>query len=764
MSKLDVDRLKEPAAWLMVAAGGLSVLLATGRVLIGSSSGIGRSLSIADRAATNFFSLTSPVTVALLLGAVLLVTKVGQPSPKAKLVTFGAVGGLGLATVFGALSLLLGLFAGRGVWSTFEFLLSGVPLLGLTAVALVYLLPQVLSARPASGPGYGPGAPYGQQAQYGQAPGAPYGQQADYAPQAGYGQHPPGQAPYGQHPGYGQPVEGQHPGFAQQSGEGRQPGYGQPDEAQPGFGQTGGEGPGFGQPGAPQPGFGQAGDGQQPGYGQAGDGQQPQPRTPQPRAALPAAPGDSKTDPGYGEPAIPGFAQPDPSFPQADPSFAQPDQGFGQTNPTQAVPAQHDQQGFGQPAPIDQQGFGQPAQPDYGQQPPGQADPGYGQATPADQSFGQSVSADQGFGQTNPTQSFRAQNDQQAFGRPTPAHGSYTPAETQPDAGHQPAAEYQPAPYVPADSQPSVYGQPSYSTADSQPNPYAPADTHPAGGYPPSADSQADPYAPPAPQPGAYTPLDAQYQPSQLPYTSQDSGPYVPPIVQPNAFNAPASGGYPSGETAPSVPFPPSPQQADQQQGGQPFTGYSGHEFATPAYQEPDPPVDPRSQQLHDAYQQAETYQHSTGQHSSGQHSAQPELRVPDYPSQPQAAPHENPFGHAQQQAQPQYGGQPQYGQPPSGAHHAGGTQAEQFGQQQYGRPASVPGQYGQSYEPQPAPYEPQPYQQQPPSSGWEPQAESTVRLDPESYRSGDALGEQRRDGDDPIDPTAIYTPNEPRR
>ncbi|MFI7441313.1 hypothetical protein [Nonomuraea indica] len=744
MSKLDVDRLKEPAAWLMVAAGGLSVLLATGRVLIGSSSGFGGS-SIADRAASNFFSLTSPVTVALLLGAVLLVTKVGRPSAKAKLFAYGAVGGLGLATVFGALSLLLGLFADGGAWAKVEFLLTGVPLLGLTAVALVYLLPQVLDARPASGPGYAPGA-YGQQSQFGQAPGqgAPYGQQPEYAPQPGFGQQPPGQPPYGQHPDYGQPAEGQHPGF------GQQPGHGQPGDGQ-------------------QPGYGQPGEAQQPGYGQPGEAQQPQPRTPQPRAALPAAPGDSRTDPGYGEPAFPGHAQQEPSFAQAD-------QGFGQTNPTQTIPAQSDHQGFGQTTPADQQGYGQPApaqsdgygqpapaqsdgygqpapaQADYGQPAPGQADPGYGQPAPADQnygpsqdeSFGQSAPQDQGFGQTNPTQSFRAQNDQPNYGQPTPAHASYTPSETQPDAGQQPVAEYQPAPYVPADSQPGLYGQPSYTTADSQPDLYTPADTHPAGGYPPAADSPAGhaagPYAPQAHQPGAYTPLDAQYQPPQPSYPAQDGAPYVPPIVQPNAFDTPASAGYPTGETAPNVPFPPAPQPAEQQ-GGQPFTGYSGHEYAAPSYQEPDPPVDPRSQQLHDAYQQAETYQHS------GQH---------------QARPYEDPLGQSPQyQAQPQqqYGAQPQqapYGQPPSGAHHAAG-------QQQYGQPAPAPGQYGQQYEPQPAPYEPQPYQQQPPSQPYQSPAESTVRLDPDSYR-GDALGEQRRGGDDPIDPTAIYTPNEPRR
>jgi hypothetical protein len=41
------------------------------------------------------------------------------------------------------------------------------------------------------------------------------------------------------------------------------------------------------------------------------------------------------------------------------------------------------------------------------------------------------------------------------------------------------------------------------------------------------------------------------------------------------------------------------------------------------------------------------------------------------------------------------------------------------------------------------------------------------VRFDPRAYQ-GDPLGDPgpvgQRDDDDPIDPTAIYTPNDPRR
>ncbi len=38
------------------------------------------------------------------------------------------------------------------------------------------------------------------------------------------------------------------------------------------------------------------------------------------------------------------------------------------------------------------------------------------------------------------------------------------------------------------------------------------------------------------------------------------------------------------------------------------------------------------------------------------------------------------------------------------------------------------------------------------------------MRLDPAAFGGNAFGGDQRRPGDDPIDPTAIYTPNEPRR
>jgi hypothetical protein len=660
VSKLDVARLREPAAWLMLAGGGLNILVAIGKVLVSSSGSVVADLSFADRAFSNFANFTSPVTTALLLGSVVLLTKVGTPSSQAKPVAFGAAAMLAIATLFGAITLILGLFAGSGARLTAEFAIRGVPVLALTAIALVYLLPQVLPDRPAVQPQQG----YGQQ-----FPNAPYGQQPP-SQQQPYGQQPPSQQSpsYGgqpEQPGYGQqpPSHGgqpEQPAYAQQP-----PSYGGAPE-QPAYGQ---QPPSYG--GQPeQPGYGQ----QPPSYG--GQPEQP-PYVPEP-ASTPqpvtvAFPATTDRDQNHGQPDQ-GFPQPQPGFGQTDPNFPtpQPQPGFGQTDPSFPPP---------QPQP--------------------------------------------GFGQTNP--SF-----------PTP------------DGGHQPKPEYQPAPYVPADSQPSAFSQPyntpasqaipyntpdnqliPYNTPDNQPTPYVPADSQPnayaptdsqANGYQ-TVDSQPSPFAPLDNQPNPWAPADQAQPPAQN-----------PPPAQPQ----PQFGQQPFGQNAFDQPQAP-PQ-------GQPFTGFSGHEYATPAaYQEPDPPVDPRSQQLLDAYQQAETYQHSAAGAAS-------DLRVPDYASQQQARPYDDPFGHPQHQ-QPGYPTQPP-------AHQAPAHQVP------YEPPQA-------QYEPQPGQYEPQPYQphhqsqsqSQPQAAGWgDHPAESTIRLDQSMFR-GDALGgDAPRQGDDPIDPTAIYSPNEPRR
>jgi hypothetical protein len=642
----------------MLVTGLVNVLLTIGRILVGSSSGS----SFADRAAANFSGLTSPVVTALLLGAVLLVTKAGEPSPKAKPIASVAALGLLLGAVFGMLALVLGLLAGGGVRATVEFALLGVPTLALTAVALVYVIPQVMPARPA--------APAYPQPQFGQQPPFTAGPQQQPQPGPVHGQQPP--AAYGQQPGYGQqPPSGQQPGYGQQPPSGQQPGYGQ----QP---------PAFGGGQPEQPAYAPPGDPQQPNQPGQPPFVQPQPYQPV-RGALPPSPSDQQ---GFG----PG--QPDQAYqPQPDQAYQpqqQPDHGY-QPQPDSGFQAQPPQdQGYPPPA---QQAY-QP-QAERGYQPPGD------QAYQPPQAFGQ----DSGFGQSVPA----GQSPYVPADPPyVPADTAYAPADTAPNVERPvpdyatpapqdyatpapqeyntpppqeyntpPAAEYQPAPYVPADSQPSAYGQPS-------PNPYAP---------PSPATDQPNPYAPPA--------------------AADHQRPYAPLA---DAYSTPADQSYPTGgDTSPSVPYFGQSAFDQPQQGGTPFTGYSGAEFAAPpAYQEPDPPVDPRSQQLLDAYQQAESYQHAS---SAG---TAPDLRVPDYAGRP--GPFDDSFG---QPHQPRHG----------------------------------------AYEPQQGAYEPRPYQPvHQAHPGWQDgQAESTVRLD-QSARAEPPGGDHRRPGDDPIDPTAIYTPNEPRR
>lgn len=686
MNKFDVARLREPAAWIMLATGGLDILLTLGRLLFGSS-GV---TTITDRAALYFGSLTSPVIAALLLGAVLLLTKVGTPSPQAKVVSYLSAAFLAIATLFGAIALVLGLFAGNGARSTIEFVLGGVPALALTAIALVYLLPQVLPERRAAAyppPSFPPQQGYGPQG-FGQQPGQ----------QPGYGPQPPsqGQPVYGQQP----PSQAQ-PGFA--SGYGPQP----PSQGQPAYGQ---QPPSQGMPGFPQQGQDQG----FPQQGQDGSFQQPAPAPVQPIAALPAAPEDrgdqnvQAAQAGQAGQAGQGQEQQAPGFDQQAPGFEQQASGFEQQTPG------FEQQGFPQQQPQAQDPYAPPAQDPYAapsqaqdsyaaqpqQQAPAQQDP---YAPPAQQGQAQDPYAAQ-------PQQAQAQDPYTAQPQQGQAQDSYAPPAQQPAQAAQqdpygsPAQDPYAAPPQPA---PAAQDQQQYATPSQDAFPaYHSGDTAPDAGFQPP--QQAQEY-----QPAPYVPADS------LPSVNPAPNPYAPSDSRPDVFGSYGTQQqYSTGETAPSVPFPQqdqaqpayyeqAPAFGQQPQGGQPFTGYSGHEFAAPVQ---DAPVDPRSQQLLDAYQQAETYQSAAG--------TQPDLRVPDYGGQ--ARPYDDPFGHPQTtEHQPRHSA------------------------------------------PQPAAYEPQVYQptHQAPG-GWSGEqqqtaapADSTVRLDQNTYR-----------GDDPIDPTAIYTPNEPRR
>ncbi|RNF12704.1 uncharacterized protein Tco025E_06416 [Trypanosoma conorhini] len=98
-----------------------------------------------------------------------------------------------------------------------------------------------------------------------------------------------------------------------------------------------------------------------------------------------ASDGKHYAQPGYGQPYLPGYGQPQSGYGQPyQPGYGQPQSGYGQ--PYQPGCGQP-QPGYGQPYQPGyvqpQPGYGQPYQPDYGQPKPGYGQPyqpGYGQA------------------------------------------------------------------------------------------------------------------------------------------------------------------------------------------------------------------------------------------------------------------------------------------------------------------------------------------------------------------------------------------------
>ncbi|OUC92198.1 hypothetical protein CA984_31055 [Streptosporangium minutum] len=293
---------------------------------------------------------------------------------------------------------------------------------------------------------------------------------------------------------------------------------------------------------------------------------------------------------------------------------------------------------------------------------------------------------------------------------------SYAPAQT-------PAEPYTPSPYVAADVQPpaparpyeppvTAYDPPIYATPAEQ-QPQAPLYAEPQhSGYGSPAEPQHPGYGSPAePQhPGYGQPADAQL-PGYAPQPEQQQAPFYQ--AQPEAYQAQpeAPAPYTPADVQPRVSFDSQAQSSFPQPPenyGQPFGGYSGAEFARPTepnlhYSAPDP-VDPRSQQMAQAYQQAESYQQQT-------QGGEPQLRVPEYGASQAGGSYDDPFGH------------PQTPQAPPAA---------------------------------------QPYQQQG-GHQWDPPADATLRFDPSSYQ-GDPLndpnaGRNSWDSQPAIDPTAIYKP-----
>ncbi|MBB4914310.1 hypothetical protein [Streptosporangium saharense] len=622
MINAEAGRLREPAAWLMIAVASTGVLVGVEQLLFGTSLGG----SFAFRAASHVGGLTSPVTTALLVGAVLLAGHAGPALARLRLMTQVAVGTLGLAALFGTVGVFGGLFAGEtGLWQKVEFLVVNLPALGLTGLALAYLLPRMAAAGPArkqppfshaqpfpgAHPGSQPGVPYpGPHAQE-QGPA-----QVPVQPAAhGMPPHEQGVPPYeqGARPQetaqHGFPVQDQHHAFPQQDQ------HAFPVQDQHAF-----------------------------------------PNQDQSAHTFPV-----QDQSAHGFPVQEQFSAQDQSH--GFPGQAQGGHGF----PQQA-----------QSAPVSRPAHSQPALP------PAPAPAPAPSEGPGDR-YGQDLL--------------------------NPQTGSHTSAPTSYGQQYGTAESYNPGPYVPADVQPPA---PSYEPPAYDPSGYGPR-TEPQPQAPvsygePQVPAYTDPQLPGYPQPAE--PQTGGYGQQAGQFHGADS--YSADSYKADSYGADSYGGRPEpqaaspygSESQPRLSFDTQtsfPQPPDNY--GQPLTGYSGAEFARQTepnlhYPAPDP-VDPRSQQMAQAYQQAENYQQS----QAG--TPEPQLRVPEYTSNPH------------------------------------------------------PNQPGGSYDSPLGHPQAQPYQQ---GGQWENSAaETTMRFDPAAYQADplNAPGPAPRtwDSQPPIDPTAIYKP-----
>ncbi|MEV7005698.1 hypothetical protein [Streptosporangium sp. NPDC051022] len=720
MINVEAGRLREPAAWLMVAVASTGVLIGVEQLLFGDSS----SASFAFRAATHVSGLTSPVTAALLVGAVLLAGRAGPAIGRLKLMVQTAVGTLGLAALFGTVGLFGGLFAGEtSIWQKIEFLVVNLPALALTGIALAYLLPRMAAAGSAAG---------GSRVKGGFAPPAEqrFQDEQRFQEQRPHEQQYAG--PQG-HPQQGGPVGPQTGAHGPQSGQLPPQGLPGQDPASP---QS------FPVQEAAQQGSHAQEQARQHGFPQQ-DPASPQGLHPQEQTFPQGSRAQEQVQQH-------GFAQGDSAqygLPQHEPATQ-----YGLPPQDPATQYGYPQQPTPQPVPV-QLPYSPPALPPApsssgstgGSE--GYGSDGYGQTSPSNDSY--SHTSQPSYAQPGDGQSYGAQSS--SYGRPqaqpgSPASsesyttGSYGSADVQPAAQAQPYEQqaaaydplgtaYDPPAYVSVEQSPSSaytdpqlpnYPSPTESPT-SQTSQVSPAS--PASGYVRQADQPTSFYGS-QPEMSPYGSSDGQPRP---PFEGQHSFPPAPrseqqasQVSQDSFYGSssethrsqPEASPYGSSDSQPRLSFEGQhsfPQPPENY--GQPFTGYSGAEYARQTepnlhYPAPDP-VDPRSQQMAQAYQQAENYQQQS-------QAGEPQPRgseYPDYTSSQAGGSYDDRFGHPQ-------------------GHQA--SQSQPQGAQQY----------QQQWEAAPA--------------------ETTLRFDPNAYQ-GDALSGPTPAGrswdSQPIDPTAIYKP-----
>ncbi|MGI5419625.1 hypothetical protein [Actinomadura luteofluorescens] len=292
MNKEAVQRLREPAAWVLLAAAGVHLLAGIISLLGG-----GGSFTLRALGQTNDGTFLQVAMVGLVALAIALTTSGAAPTPQARTITMGALGVLGGIGLFGVICWLSGMLANSdyaGAVTKLTTFLVGAGDLAVVGVGGWFAFtvfkgmqpprPQPQMQQQGGYPdfGYQQGQPgqqqYGQQ-QYGQ-PAQPgyeqqqYQQYPQYGQQAGEGQQPA-------QPGYEQQQYGQQQYGQQQYGQPAQPGYdqhGQPQEYQQ-YGGQGGyqQGPQQGQPPAEQEDMGEWTRAYGGGSGQDPQGTQPAP-------------------------------------------------------------------------------------------------------------------------------------------------------------------------------------------------------------------------------------------------------------------------------------------------------------------------------------------------------------------------------------------------------------------------------------------------------------------------------------------------------
>ncbi|ADG87475.1 hypothetical protein [Thermobispora bispora] len=479
MLKVDTDRLREPAAWTMLAVVTTGVIVGVVRLLIGPEAF--SHLGFGSRAATALPTLTSAVHTALAVGAVLIAGRAGAATPRARLIALGAAGVLGIALLFSVIA-LFGVLLGDGLTGRgrAEDLLAGLPGAALTALGALVAWKEADRLRPARDqqfgafPGTHPGYPVAQG--YGDG----YGQGAPGFPQQ------PAQVPYGEQAGYGgaaQPQAGAPYGEPQQPAQAP---YGDPQQPAPVPYEQQQPAPGYGESQAPVP------------YDASQQASMAHPPAPAPTGGpYPQPPAHPEQPYGaeqhQGDPERTQYAQPSPAPAQPWPGGqpGQPQQPWQAEQPQghgQQPPAQHDLPAAPQypsaPPPYPA-GHGYPAEPTgahgadpYGQRiEPGQPTAGQPQAAaqqpagyPGADQYGHAVP------QPDPYDARHSHQD-----RPY-GHPALAPAEPRPyDQGGQQGQAYGPA---------GMPGPGDYSGYSTQPTPPPGADT---GGRSPYEAASADP-------------------------------------------------------------------------------------------------------------------------------------------------------------------------------------------------------------------------------------------------------------------------------